>query len=607
MHTRVWFRKKASIVDYLRYFNEKVLARPLTNILPTMYYTNESRSLKTYRIMAKAKTKKSEFKFRNTDRIGSASAEHDGDFLKDCFVETNEYQLLKDKKDNRQIVLGRTGSGKSALFERLKQEEDRVISIEPNELALTYISNSSIIQYLSDIGVNLDPFYKLLWRHVLTVEVLRKHFEPHINENENIWNFISEILRNPSRKERDAKQALEYLQQWGEKFWVETEYRVKEITTKMENKIDKEIKAGLGYEKLNISAVFGKDSSISDEQRTEVVKRSQIIVNESQVQDLGKVRSLLESILSDRQKYYYILIDRLDEDWVEEKIQYHLIMALLDSVKEIGQVSNIKILIAIRRDLIDRVFRLVRKRGFQEEKYQSLYLPLSWSSSQLIEILDRRIDKLVSRRYQKSQKVTHNDLLPKRIDGEPIAKFIYERAKRPRDIISFFNSCISEAGGKPKLVVDNVRRAEGEYSRQRLHALGDEWNADYPGLLDFVGILKKRSPSFSLSQVKDVQIEEFCLNSTINHINEPDYINGPGILREYAAKVSEARMDIDIFKQKLFMIFYKTGLVGLKTQSFESASWVDESGDKISFSEIDNNTSVTIHPTYRRALGIMNR
>ena len=132
--------------------------------------------------MAKPKAQKSEFKFKSTDTIGFASAEDDGEFLRECFVDTDEYKILKNKEDIRQIVLGRTGSGKSALFERLKEEENRVISIEPNELALTYVSNSSVIGYLSNLGVNLDPFYKLLWRHVLTVEILKKHFESYSGE-----------------------------------------------------------------------------------------------------------------------------------------------------------------------------------------------------------------------------------------------------------------------------------------------------------------------------------------------------------------------------------------------------------------------------------------
>ena len=63
-----------------------------------------------------AKSSQSEFKFRKSDTIGAASAEDDTNFLEECFVHTDEYEILKDVRDIRQIVLGRTGSGKTGIF-----------------------------------------------------------------------------------------------------------------------------------------------------------------------------------------------------------------------------------------------------------------------------------------------------------------------------------------------------------------------------------------------------------------------------------------------------------------------------------------------------------
>ena len=69
-------------------------------------------------------------------------------------------------------------------------------------------------------------------------------------------------------------------------------------------------------------------------------------------------------------------------------------------------------LVAIRRDLIDRVFRVLREEGamFQEEKYHSRYLPCIWTPSSIIAVLDERIDELVARRYQKNRRITHRDV-----------------------------------------------------------------------------------------------------------------------------------------------------------------------------------------------------
>lgn len=551
------------------------------------------------------KVHQSEFKFRKADTIGAASAEDDIEFLKACFVETEDYEVLEAKEDIRQIVLGRTGSGKSALFEYLKQkEQDRVISIDPQELALTYVSNSSVIKYFSDLGVNLDPFYKLLWRHVLTVEVLRKHFEPHANrKGGKLWDILIEMFSNHTRKDKNARQAVEYLRRWGERFWEETEYRVKEIMSTMENELASKTGFDMKTQSFKSGISSGTKSSLSNEEKIEVINRGQRVVSETQVQDLSKVRDLLEGVLSDRQKYYYILIDRLDENWVEEKLRYRLIMGLLESVKEISRISNIKVLVAIRRDLIERVFRLIRESGtgFQEEKYQSLYLPLHWSPNKIIEILDKRINELVTRRYQANKKVTHKDLLPRMVNKIPITEFITDRAQRPRDVISFFNKCIEAAEGRPKLSADTLKLAEGEYSRQRLKALQDEWHTDYPGLLDFSDVLKNRPSSFSLSQVKYNDISELCLKSAIAYPNEP------GILREWARNVSDGLVDVNDFKRTLFMVFYRIGLIGLKLETFEKASWNDELGQGVSPSEIDDTTGIVVHTTYWRSLGIKTR
>ena len=56
------------------------------------------------------------FRFKKNDQIGAAGAEEDLDYLLPCYVNTGDIDLLQDTADRRQIVLGRTGTGKSALL-----------------------------------------------------------------------------------------------------------------------------------------------------------------------------------------------------------------------------------------------------------------------------------------------------------------------------------------------------------------------------------------------------------------------------------------------------------------------------------------------------------
>ena len=56
----------------------------------------------------------SQFRCKKTDQSGAASAEQDAEFLRTCFVDTGDLDLLKDPSDHRVIVKGSKGV-KSAL------------------------------------------------------------------------------------------------------------------------------------------------------------------------------------------------------------------------------------------------------------------------------------------------------------------------------------------------------------------------------------------------------------------------------------------------------------------------------------------------------------
>lgn len=106
------------------------------------------------------------FVLRSNQTIGAAAAEHDGVYLRESFVDTGDLAILCDTEDPRCLLVGRTGSGKSALLARLAEAKEHVIDIKPESLALAYISNSNTLRFFAEAGVKLDIFYRLLWRHV---------------------------------------------------------------------------------------------------------------------------------------------------------------------------------------------------------------------------------------------------------------------------------------------------------------------------------------------------------------------------------------------------------------------------------------------------------
>lgn len=529
------------------------------------------------------------FRFRKLDSIGAADAEEDRLFLKECFVDTGDLEALRDCSDPRRLILGRTGSGKSALIFKLREVEDRSLEVEPESLALAYISNSTILRFFSELGVKLDIFFKLLWRHVFTVEILKHHF--HIFNEADKRSFVEKICA--MFRDRKHARAVDYLKKWGESFWEETEYRIKELTTTLEENL--KAAAELKGKKVSFSVEGAR--TLTDEQKAEIVQRAQHVVNEVQIKQLSEVLDLVNDVLQDQQKRYFILIDRLDEDWVEEKLRMRLIRALIETVKDFGRVRNAKIVVAIRWDLIDRVFRLTRDGGFQEEKYESLYLPLHWTKAQLGDVLNKRVNRLIQQRFTKAP-ITYADILPKKVDDQHAFDYMIQRTfMRPRDLISFFNYCIQKAIDRPQITAQMVREAEGEYSRDRFRSLGDEWASDYPNLLDFARILRALPREFAFQTLTEPDIGEFSLTFVVNNPAVTD------VLAASAQQIVNCEISPEDFKRNVFQVFYRVGIVGIKLQQSESFTWASSGRRAISQAEILDTSRIAVHPVFWRVLG----
>jgi ABC-type arginine transport system ATPase subunit len=117
------------------------------------------------------------FRFKKHVRIGANDALEDMNFLKECFVDTGERDILLDVKNPECVVLGRTGSGKTALLEMLNQHGHRVVRLSPEGLALSYLSNNQALKFFMEVGIDMDLFFRVLWRHILAVEIIKEHFD----------------------------------------------------------------------------------------------------------------------------------------------------------------------------------------------------------------------------------------------------------------------------------------------------------------------------------------------------------------------------------------------------------------------------------------------
>ncbi len=443
--------------------------------------------------------------------IGAISAEEDAYFLDRCFVETDHSAQLADSRNPKCIALGRTGSGKSAALIRIQESKLNSVQIDPEALSLNYISNSTIIKYLDGLGINLDIFYQLLWRHVIVVELLKLKKQFHDENSANRWfaNIVDSF--KPNRK---RQAALEYLHKFGSSFWLDTEARVREVVQNIEKNI--EHKVGFNLESYFLSPDFQSGKSMRDEKQiiTEVINKAQQAVNSVQLQELNEVIEFLsENVFDDRQQIYYLIIDDLDTNWVHENIRFKLIKALIETIKKFRKIPNVKILISLRSDLLETVIANTSERGFQTEKYEDMMLRIDWTKPELYSVMNARINQIFKDRYT-GKDISFEDVFPGKIGDVDVFTYMLDRTLfRPRDLIVFVNECFNSAdSGAASIGTRIVRNAEIAYSRKRMRSLADEWRGVYGDLETPLKVLSKLEVRFTAKDLNNKMLEDLCID-----------------------------------------------------------------------------------------------
>jgi len=541
--------------------------------------------------------KDKEYKFRPNIGLGNPEAELDK-FLLEAFVSKNEYDFIKDTSSNKTIVLGRTGSGKSALLRKLKTEVSNFVDINPEALSLQHLSNSNIINFYKSIDINLDLFYKVLWRHVFIVEIIKLHFpDDDRTRIEFFQNLISRF-----KKDKAKSKALRYLEKWEEKFFEKTEYQIKEIETNLET----ELRSSMGGEfDLAAFSKFKTDLSgsakDSERQLIEVKHKAQSVVNNIQIDEVNEVMRLLQrDILPKTQKKYYILIDDLDKNWVDTRIVYDLIKALIEVIKEYSRIPQVKIVIALRTNIDNIVFVNNNVRGLQREKMKYLYLRLTWTPEELRTLINNRLKILMKETYT-NRSPTMSDILPEftKSKGQPFQYMLDRTLLRPRDLLDYFNTCIEFSANKSKITWKTITGVEKRYSIGRLAALDDEWLENVGDLYALYSVLKGQKSKFTLSEIHD-HANQFFVQSLASQSISNLNVYWKGLFEIFGREYQP----IPLLKE-ILALCHNVGLLGIKISAEDSTTYVHETFETIRADDVQKSSPVFyVHPMYQKGLSI---
>lgn len=533
---------------------------------------------------------------RSGTAIGNVSAEADDEFLFDCFVEHPAVDVCSNIRSPGMVLAGRTGSGKTAVLRHIERTAEHSVQIDPTEMSLSYVSNSDTLRFVQAIGGDLDLLFLALWKHVLCIEFIRLRYNVRDEEkSKTIFSGLVERFRADARKQK----SLKYLREWDRKFWITADQNIKEITEKYENKLQAEL--GGEINKFRTRGQYGKQ--LSTEKKSELAARAKRIINEEQLVELSGVIEILADQANDYgMTRFYILLDNLDDRWVDLSIRFRLIRSLIECLKSFRKITNLKVIVAIRSDILERVIQETGDLTFQREKFEDYFVRLSWTKKQLRELIDRRVGLLFRRQYSACSDVKFEHVFPHKIANIDPFDYILERTlMRPRDVITFVNACLEQAAGRHEVTAKAIREAEGNFSRIRRQALEYEWQSAFPSLpqlLDYVKSNRKAIISFRELCEKDaVEGLAYSICTETKSSFDPLCPLGQKVFNEGDGHLAD-------FVKEVISVLYRVGAIGVKLRSSTRYTYSHIDVPVLATDEITNETQIRIHPMLQRSLGI---
>lgn len=537
------------------------------------------------------------FKFRRHMSVGDLSAERDP-FLESAFVDTGDISALLDLDNPKCIVVGRTGAGKSALLRIVEDsEQHRIIRIDPKALSLQYLEGSTIIPVLTEMGVRLNFFWTLFWRHIIALELLQRHYK--IDSAQEEANFVLKIVAQFGRKgvKNERKEAaLSYLREWAGEFWKDTDSKTKKLFDSLERRVQAETGAKVGP----LQGTFGAGRVNQQKVEQEIVERAQEAVNKVQFQHLNEIMGILrDDVLRDEQRPYYLLIDDLDRDWVEAAYVYDLIDALVEEAGAFQRLGAVKVIVALRENIHHLVnVREGVPRGKQREKHEGLLLKLRWLRSDLTLMMDKRLHALMRGQY--GERASLKAILPLeehkgRRTGAAIDYLLNRTIQRPRDIIKFFNYCIDEAEGRGRIEWNHIFAAEKKYSMSQLASIHDEWSENYPDIGDVLRAFTGINPTFDVREIEE---------RILAIVEEGENDQRRGSLRRALLVLAEASKDfLTPFRMLLGPKLYEVGFLGVKVSPQEPLKYFYDD-PLLCAGGIPEEAKLAIHPAFHAGLAI---
>jgi hypothetical protein len=423
--------------------------------------------------------------------LGASSAENEFQELGNYYIETDEFR--RALRGEVQIVLGRKGSGKTALFFQLRDRlrEDKrivVLDLKPEGFQLIKLKDQ-VLDYLEE-GTR-EHTITAFWEYLLLLEICHK-----LLQKDKMLHLRDHKLYTLYRNLESSYDSDEYV----------SEGDFAERMLKLTQRIGQDFEA---------TREDKKDLRLSNEQITEFLY----------MHDVNVLRSQLVNYLQQKEALW-ILFDNLDKGWPPHGIKPEDVLSLrclLDSMVKLKRaferdgIATTSILF-IRNDVYENMVSNMPDRG---KIAQAL---VDWTDpALLVEMLRRRFLCTEGVKGDSSFEDFWRQISVSHIRGEETAYYMMERSlMRPRSLIDLLRFCRSHAVNlrHERIEVEDIEHGEEQYSNQLINDISYEIQDVFPPakdcLYEFIECpseLNKESLNLILSKISDdVAIQEKTLD-----------------------------------------------------------------------------------------------
>ena len=376
--------------------------------------------------------------------------------LNGAFLETADFRTLIETSD-RTIIVGRRGTGKSALAIKLEKYWSKSDDIQVIRVASEEYQTIGLRPWVSQFGPKFNLIRagsRLAWRYSLMMESALRlspkykfkrtdaygELYPRIDEWREYGRTIPDRLRMLLRKKID-------------------------MTSDVESRIG--------------------DFAVT--------------------LDIEHVTNTLARACETAGVSVVLIIDRLDEGYEPDDKGIGLIDGLVQGTIDLKtRIPGVRPLIFLR----DNIFRSVQMHDPDYSRnIEGHTLRLHWDPETLFGFASKRLQLAFGLTTEVTRRIwdscTAGDLKGK----EGFQKCLHLTLYRPRDLLSLLNEAffLAAKNDQSKLIMDCVERAGRTISENRLEDLKKEYSAIVPALEHYISIFRGRNPEFAM----EILIAEF--------------------------------------------------------------------------------------------------